>query len=87
MGVIIDSNIFIDYERGVFDLDEYIRGRQEKFYLSAITASEILHGLFRGDRSERLAKRAELIEGILWQFETLPSIWRWHESMPSYMQN
>ena len=72
MAVVIDSNILIDFERGSFDLDKHITDRQEEFYLSAITASELLHGLFRSTNTSVTARRREFVEGILRRFKTLP---------------
>jgi predicted nucleic acid-binding protein len=40
--------VLIEYERGRIDLETRIAGRrQEEFYLSVITASELLHGVHR----------------------------------------
>ena len=48
MGILIDSNIFIKAEKGDIDLDKYINGREnEDFFISVITASELLHGVWR----------------------------------------
>ena len=48
VGVLIDTSVLIDYERGRVDLEARIRGREEEtFFLSVVTASELLHGVHR----------------------------------------
>ena len=72
MGVLIDASILIHAERGQIDLDEKIRGReQEPFYLSVITASEILHGVHRAQNSAVQTRRSAFVEGVLSQFPML----------------
>jgi predicted nucleic acid-binding protein len=49
MGVLIDSSVLIEYERGRIDLQAELAGREEEeFFLSVITASELLHGELAG---------------------------------------
>ncbi|HET6351802.1 MAG TPA: type II toxin-antitoxin system VapC family toxin [Coriobacteriia bacterium] len=70
MGVLIDSSILIEAERGVLDLNVRVQSRQnEEFYLSVVTASELLHGVHRAVRSDQRAKRSAFVEGVL---ERLP---------------
>ena len=72
MGVLIDASILIHAERGRIDLDEKIRGReQEPFYLSVITASEILHGVHRAQNPDIRARRSAFVESVLSQFPLL----------------
>jgi len=73
MGVLIDSSILIDHERGRVDLEEEVKGREEEaFFLSVVTASELLHGVHRaGDRGIR-ARRSAFVEGVLGSFPLLP---------------
>ena len=48
MGILIDTGILIDFARGRLDLASHIRGREhEDFFLSVITASELLYGVWR----------------------------------------
>ena len=45
MAVFIDASILIEAERGRLDLEQHVAQRQEEeFFLSVITASELLHG-------------------------------------------
>ncbi len=73
MGVLIDSSILIDHERGTVDLEEKVKGREEEaFFLSVVTASELLHGVHRArDRGIR-ARRSAFVEGVLGSFPLLP---------------
>ncbi len=73
MGVLIDASVLIDHERGRVDLEEQVKGREsEGFFLSVITASELLHGVHRaGDRGLR-ARRSAFVEGVLGSFPLLP---------------
>jgi tRNA(fMet)-specific endonuclease VapC len=66
MGVLIDSSIFIAAERGRLALAERIHGRErEPIAISAITASELLHGVHRAGDPRRQARRAQFVEAIL----------------------
>ena len=48
MGILIDASVLIEWERGRLDVAERVNGRsQEEFFLSVITASELLHGVHR----------------------------------------
>jgi tRNA(fMet)-specific endonuclease VapC len=54
MGLILDSSILIAAERGRFDLPALFQSRpDEAFFIAAITASELLHGVQRADTPER----------------------------------
>lgn len=73
MGVMIDASVLIDHERGRVDLEGHVKGREsESFFLSVITASELLHRVHRaGDRGAR-ARRSAFVEGVLGSFPLLP---------------
>jgi predicted nucleic acid-binding protein len=46
LAVLIDASIPIEYERRRLDLERYLAHRQrEEFFLSVVTASELLHSL------------------------------------------
>ncbi|MFH0958376.1 MAG: hypothetical protein V1897_06695 [Pseudomonadota bacterium] len=60
MGILIDSNVLITIERKKVDVSSFIRGREdEEMFLSVVSASELLHGVYHarepGIRSARLA--------------------------------
>jgi predicted nucleic acid-binding protein len=70
---LIDSSILIGNERGTVDLAAHIHGREdEPFYLSVISASELLHGVQRAVRPDIRARRSAFVEGVLARFPILP---------------
>ena len=69
----IDSSVLIGHERGTVRLTAHIHGREEEpFYLSVITASELLHGVHRADQPDVRARRSAFVEGVLARFPILP---------------
>jgi predicted nucleic acid-binding protein len=73
MGVLIDASILIDHEQGRIDLQEHVAGREEEaFFLSVITASELLHGVHRAVDPAVRGRRSAFVEGILGSFPLLP---------------
>lgn len=73
MGVLIDSNVLIDAERGLVDIAAKVKGREgEEFFISVITASELLHGVWRAKDAEIRARRSAFVEGVLEHFPVLP---------------
>ena len=73
MAVLIDATVLIDYERGQIDLEARIVGREhEAFYLSVITASELLHGVHRAVDPGVRARRSAFVEAVLARFPLLP---------------
>jgi predicted nucleic acid-binding protein len=73
MGILIDTSILIDFERGLIDITPNIKGReQEEFFLSVITASELLHGVFRAKDFDIRSRRSAFVEGILERFSIIP---------------
>lgn len=73
MGVLIDTSVLIEYERGRLNLEPHLRGRgQEEFFLSVITASELLHGVHRAVEPRIRMKRSAFVEALLDRFPLLP---------------
>ncbi|MBA7623516.1 tRNA(fMet)-specific endonuclease VapC [subsurface metagenome] len=73
MGVILDTSILISIERGLLEIEHLIRDREkEPFGISAITASELLHGVHRADSEKRKIKREAFVERILDGFPVYP---------------
>jgi tRNA(fMet)-specific endonuclease VapC len=61
MGIILDSDIIIRAERGVFDLSKWIGDYpQEKFAVAAITIAELWHGVERATGRRRETREAFL---------------------------
>jgi tRNA(fMet)-specific endonuclease VapC len=74
MGILIDSSIIIDHERLGSALDERVVGREdESFFISAITASELLHGVHRARNARTRARRLAFVEAALAAFPVLPA--------------
>ena len=73
MGILIDASVLIDYERGRLQLDEKLAVRDdEEFFLSAVTASELLHGVHRARDASMRARRSAMVELVLDRFPLLP---------------
>ncbi len=73
MGVLIDASVLIEYERGRVDLARHLEGRkEEEFFLSVVTASELLHGVHRAKDPSVRARRSAFVEAILERFPLLP---------------
>jgi tRNA(fMet)-specific endonuclease VapC len=72
MGLILDSSVLIASEKGKFDLKGFLATRDEGVALSAITASELLHGVHRAPDSHRRKKRSDYVEWVLSKAETIP---------------
>jgi len=72
MGVLIDASILIDHERGRLDLGSNIRGREDEgVFLSAITVSELLHGVHRATGAGVRARRSAFVEAVIEAFPVL----------------
>lgn len=73
MGVLIDSSVLIEHERGRLNLELHLVGREnEEFFLSVVTASELLHGVHRAVDQDVRARRAAFVEAVLERFPLLP---------------
>jgi tRNA(fMet)-specific endonuclease VapC len=73
MGVIFDTSVLIDLERASSRLDKFILGREgEPFGISAITVSELLHGVHRADSEKRRIIREAFVEKIIEVFAVFP---------------
>ena len=66
MGLLVDSNILIGFERQAFDISASVRGREEEtFFLSVVSASELLHGVHRAKSRKTKAMRLAFVEAVL----------------------
>jgi tRNA(fMet)-specific endonuclease VapC len=72
MATLIDSSVLIAAERGTLDLKQLLPGQKDELVLSAITASELLHGIYRAGREEIRKRREALVEELLATFAVLP---------------
>jgi tRNA(fMet)-specific endonuclease VapC len=73
MGILIDASILIEHERGRLELEAHLDGREdEEFFLSVITASELLHGVHRASEPSVRARRSAWVEAVVERFPLLP---------------
>jgi tRNA(fMet)-specific endonuclease VapC len=72
VGVLIDASVLIEHERGRMNLEQHLAGReQEEFFLSVITASELLHGVHRATDPNIRTRRSAFVEAVLERFPLL----------------
>lgn len=72
MGILIDASVLIGFERADSSLEERLSGREEEeFYLSVVTASELLHGVHRARLADVRARRSAFVEAVLSRFPLL----------------
>jgi tRNA(fMet)-specific endonuclease VapC len=69
MATLIDSSVLIAAERGRLNFDDI--AAEEEVAISAVTASELLHGVHRGRAPSQRHRRQAFVEGLLAQ---LPAI-------------
>lgn len=73
MGIVIDTSVLIAAERGVFDLPGFLTSlRDTPIALSAVTASELLHGVHRAKSAAARTQRSQYVESILANIPVLP---------------
>lgn len=72
MGLIIDSGVFILWERSGRSVDFSQWSSYGDAAISVVTVSELLVGVHRADTSQRRASRSLFVEGILTTVPTLP---------------
>lgn len=70
MAVLIDTSVLIDIERGRTDLEAPFD--DEDRAISAVTASELLHGVHRATRAHVRARRQAFVEHILAALDPIP---------------
>lgn len=73
MGILIDSGVFVAAERGLFDLGAWLELRAEDaFALSAVSVSELLHGVHRAPAGRRRDARQVFVAAILDTYPVVP---------------
>ena len=73
MGVILDSSILIAAERNRFDLVGFLSAHaNDAILITAITASELLHGCERAKDSSVRERRTKFVEALLQDYLVLP---------------
>jgi tRNA(fMet)-specific endonuclease VapC len=73
VGLLIDSSVLIDAERGRLDLGARLAPRvDEAVSISAVTASELLHGVHRASTPRQRVRRERFVEWVLRQLSVAP---------------
>jgi tRNA(fMet)-specific endonuclease VapC len=71
--MILDSSVLIAAERKRFDLVSFLSAHaDETIFITAITASELLHGCARAEDSAIRERRTQFVEGLLQDYLVLP---------------
>lgn len=73
MALIIDTSVLIAAERGRFDLDGFLtQAGDVAVAISAVTASELLHGVDRAHTARAHSARSQFVDDILDAFPVIP---------------
>lgn len=73
MGTLIDSSVLIAFERRTRPVRDILGARKEEsFFIAAITASELLHGVHRAATTDRRVRREAFVERLLAAIPTIP---------------
>jgi tRNA(fMet)-specific endonuclease VapC len=71
MAIVLDADVIIRAEKGLFDLQRWVSSRgEDQFEIAAITVAELWHGVERASGAHKV-KRRQYLEGVL---EALPVI-------------
>ena len=66
MGILIDTDVLIEAEKDNYPLEKlFTEFGEEEVGISAITASELLHGVECAKKEKTRMERSEFVEGIL----------------------
>jgi tRNA(fMet)-specific endonuclease VapC len=72
VGILIDTSVLIDAERGKIDLTPHLAARAgQQVFLSVITVSELLYGAHRTQDPGQRNRRFAVAESVLTQFKVL----------------
>lgn len=73
MGALIDSSVLIAGERRQLDLETLLAEHaDEDFAISAVSASELLHGVQRARTPAQRNRREAFVEGLLTRLPVIP---------------
>jgi tRNA(fMet)-specific endonuclease VapC len=72
MGLVLDTDVIIRAERSTAPLDFNRWASYGNAYISAITVSELLIGVYRADSEARRLRRSTFVEAILARVPALP---------------
>lgn len=73
MGIILDTSVLVEYEKGRLDIAEFISAREDEIFgLSTVSIAELLHGVHRADTESRRLQRSEFVEKVIDSFSIFP---------------
>ena len=75
MGILIDASVLIEHERGRIQIERHLDDpdrREEEFFLSVVTVSELLHGVHRAGDPGIRSRRSAWVEAVVQRFPILP---------------
>jgi tRNA(fMet)-specific endonuclease VapC len=65
MGLIVDTNVFIAFEKAESSIDFSAWEPSEEVYISAVTVSELLMGVHRANTEDRRKRRSAFVEAVI----------------------
>jgi len=65
MGLMVDTNVFISFEKSQRSIDLSSWQVSERIYVSVVVVSELLMGVYRADTAERRKRRAAFVEAVI----------------------
>lgn len=65
MGLMVDSNVFINFEKSGKPIDFSTWQISGKVFISAVSVSELLMGVYRANSAERRQRRSAFVEAII----------------------
>ena len=65
MGLMVDTNVFIRFEKSGEPIDFSSWERSQKVYISAVVVSELLMGVHRANTEERRQRRSAFVEAVI----------------------
>ena len=65
MGLMVDTNVFINFEKIGAQIDFSSLANSQKVYVSVLTVSELLMGVHRANTEERRQRRSAFVEAVI----------------------
>lgn len=65
MGLMVDTNVFIRFEKSGQSVDFSSWESSQKVYISVVTVSELLMGVHRANTEERRRRRSAFVEAVI----------------------
>ena len=65
MGLMVDTNVFINFEKSGKPIDFSSWDSSEKVYISVVIVSELLMGVHRANTEERRQRRSVFVEAVI----------------------